>query len=95
MEYERKDYFEESEADDVNGFVIVAVEDGRYHIAEKWFKESAEEGTWLDYWIDESALLGRVEDGKCSKRAQVTDEQFDGICRKIDWYENESKELSA
>ena len=88
MEYEAKTYFAEEEYDDVKGFTVLEAKDGEYHIAEKWLAsqnddENASNDTWIDYWIPESDLLDRVEDGHCNPKGKLTDEQYDGVRAKI------------
>jgi hypothetical protein len=75
MEYETKTYFGEEEQDDVKGFTVLATDDGEYHIGEKWLKENGD-SIWMDYWIPEAQLLRRVEDGACTPKGQLSDEQF-------------------
>lgn len=89
MEYEEKDYFSEHEYDDVNGFAVVEVKNGKYHIAEKWFRSGEEDDEpveitkWIDYWVPESQLLDRVEAGLCEHKAKLTDDQYAAICEKV------------
>ncbi len=89
MEYEKQSYFEENEYDDVNGFVILATGDGMYTIAEKWFKDDEEEGTWIHYKVPEQDLLDRVEQEYCEFKAKVTDEQYKQVCQNAGWKRRE------
>jgi hypothetical protein len=85
MEYQTRTYFKENEAEDVKGFTVIDTneESGECHIAEKWSREDTQD-KWLQYWIPESQLLSRVEAGKCVEAAELTDEQFEAVCEKID-----------
>lgn len=104
MEHEDKTYFAENEYDDVKGFTILKAKDGEYHIAEKWLASSASEAdsdgegssppendTWIDYWIPESDLLSREEDGDCEKKGKLTDEQYEKVCESVEWYTDSAK----
>lgn len=85
MNYNARTYFTEREHDDVKGFTVLKAEDGDYHIAEKWLKEDGDD-RWLDYWVPESDLMDRVDDGLCEAKGSLTDEQFEAVCREVDWY---------
>lgn len=90
MEYDERTYFDEKEYDDVKGFTVIEAKDGRYHIAEKWLKEEGED-TWIDYWIPEGDLLGRVEGDKCEPKGQLTDDQFEAVCKMVGWRYDEQE----
>jgi len=85
MNYDSRTYFSENEYDDVKGFTILNAKNGDYHIAEKWLKEDGDD-RWLDYWVPESDLMDRVDDGLCEPKGTLTDEQFEAVCREVDWY---------
>jgi hypothetical protein len=111
MHYDARRYFTEDEYDDVKGFTLLKARDGDYHIAEKWLASTDEAGEsektasqisddrWLDYWVPESDLVDRVEDGLCEPKATLTDEQFEQVCKKVGWYteqfESEEPEVDA
>jgi hypothetical protein len=83
MEYEPQTFFEEHEEDEVNGFTLLATDDSRgYHIAEKWERES-KDSVWVDYWIPAEQFESRLDNGKCSKKATLTDEQFVRVCEQV------------
>lgn len=90
MEYDSRTYFDEIEHDDVKGFTILQGKDGRYHIGEKWLKESGDD-VWMDYWIQADDLSRRVENGDCEPKGTLTDEQFEGVCRKVGWRYDEGE----
>jgi len=97
MSYESQTYFQENEEPDVKGFTILRVDDGECHIAEKWLAGPENDNTedkWMSYWIPESDLDERVENGDCEKVGNLTDEQFTTVCEKVGWeeYSNEQKE---
>lgn len=82
MEYDTRAYFTEREADDVNGFIIVEVNEDsqQYRVAEKWERDESDGGpTWLTYWIREAALLERERSGSIDYRKQLNDKQFEGV----------------
>jgi hypothetical protein len=85
MDHQPRTYFTENEYDDVKGFTVLKVESGDYHIAEKWLKENGDD-CWLDYWVSESDLSDRVDDGLCEPKGKLTDAQFQEVCREVDWY---------
>lgn len=84
MKFDLKTYFTEHEEDNVKGFTIIGkvVEDNEYYIAEKWSKDG--DTKWADYYITEEALLARIEDKKCEKKATLTDDQYDAVCDKVE-----------
>jgi hypothetical protein len=90
MEHNERTYFTENEYDDVKGFTILSTDGNEYHIAEKWLASEANdnrsEDVWLDYWVPESDLQERVNAGFCEPKATLTEEQFEQVCRKVDWY---------
>lgn len=95
MEHESQTYFGEQEYDDVKGFTVLAAEDGEYHIAEKWLsteENNADEDAWIDYWVPESDLLSREEDGHCEKKGKLTDDQYEKVCQNVEWYTEEGVE---
>jgi hypothetical protein len=85
MEYEPKTYFKENEEQSVKGFTIVDTHEGdeEYLIAEKWMK-GEDDGRWMQYYIPEAQLLARVEDNACEEKAELTQEQYEAVCQKID-----------
>jgi len=85
MEHKAKTYFAEHEDDDVKGFTIIKTveEYDVYHVAEKWTREGAED-KWLQYEIPASQLKARISDGKCEKKATLSDEQFEKVRDCID-----------
>jgi hypothetical protein len=106
MEHKERTYFTENEYDDVKGFTVLKTQDGEYHIAEKWLASDAseadsegeassppenEEDVWLDYWIPESDLLSRVEEGLCEPKGTLTDEQYAAVCENVGWYTDEQE----
>jgi|APHM01.1.fsa_nt_gi hypothetical protein len=91
MEHDKQTYFTENEYDDVKGFTILAAGEGEYHIAEKWLKDDGDD-VWLDYWVPESDLLERATEGLCEAKAKLTDEQFEAVCQKVDWYTEQFEE---
>lgn len=90
--FETKDFFAEFEDPTVPGFFVIEVSDGdgpcrdradaqgAYRIAEKWNSPNAET-TWLTYWIPESKLQKRVDEGKCELISKATDKQFEGALK--------------
>lgn len=97
MEYEPRQFFKEHEHDEVKGFTVLEAQDGKYHIAEKWLASDAsgadsdsEDSSsasekWMDYWVAESDLLPRVERDECEPAAMLSDDQFEGVCKMVDW----------
>jgi hypothetical protein len=84
MKYEKQQFFSENQHDSVKGFTVLQAKDGKYHIAEKWLKEDGDD-KWMDYWVPESDLHNRTERGDCEPAAMLTDEQFEGVCKKVGW----------
>lgn len=98
MEYQERTYFEENEFDDVKGFTVLRAKDGKYHIAEKWLATEdnrAEEDAWIDYWIPESQLVERHDEGHCEPKGKLTDEQFQSVCELVGWYTDEEPQTAA
>lgn len=91
MEHKERTYFTENEYDDVKGFTVLKTQDGEYHIAEKWLKSGEQEDVWLDYWIPESDLLSRVDEGLCEPKGTLTDEQYAAVCENVGWYTDEQE----
>lgn len=92
MEHDKRSYFEENEYDDVKGFTVLKADDGEYHIAEKWLASEdndRSEDKWMDYWIPESDLLDRIEEGFCEFKGKLTDDQFAAVCEAVEWYTGE------
>lgn len=85
MEYDTRTYFTENESDEVKGFTVIDTNEDseEYHIAEKWSRAESED-KWLQYWIPESRLMARVEADKCEPKAELSDEQYETVCDKID-----------
>lgn len=85
MEYDIRTYFEEHEEPQVTGFTIMDTSDqtDRYHIAEKWNSDDGD-GQWVEYQIEEAALLQRVEDDECEPSATLTEAQYEKICQQVD-----------
>lgn len=94
MEYPRRTYFAEHEEESVKGFTIIKAQDGKYHLAEKWRRDGAED-KWIQYWITEEELLARVEDDKCEAKAKISPEQFKQVCEFVGFYEEEAEKVSA
>lgn len=94
MEHEAKTYFAEQEYDDVKGFTVLKAKDGRYQIAEKWLKEEGE-SRWISYWIPESDLLSRIEQGHCEPKGKLTDEQFEGVCKMVGFRAKSAEEVEV
>jgi hypothetical protein len=85
MEYEPQTFFEEHEEEAVSGFTLLATDSKRgYHIAEKWERESGE-SVWVDYWIPADEFEARIDNGHCSKKATLTDDQFARVCEQVEW----------
>jgi hypothetical protein len=85
MEYDTRTYFKEHDAEDVKGFTILEAKNAKYHIAEKWLAlDERTEDKWLDYWITEDDLASRVSDEKCEPVGTLSDDQFEGVCKKSD-----------
>lgn len=84
MEYEERTYFVENDYDDVKGFTLLEADSGQYHVGEKWLKDEGDD-VWISYWIPESDLVGRVEDGAATEKGKLTDEQFSRVCELVGW----------
>jgi len=86
MEHEVGTYFDEVECDDVHGFAVIgtATSAEEYHIAEKWYPNSADEERWSQYHIPADTLRERLDAGKCEKVGPLSDEQIASVCDKFD-----------
>lgn len=84
MEHEPRQFFNENDHDEVKGFTVLQAKNGKYHIAEKWLKEDGDD-KWMDYWVPEADLNRRIEQEKCEASASLSDEQFEGVCKKVGW----------
>lgn len=86
MEYQQATFFKEHEQDDVKGFTVLNTNDDHdtYHIGEKWLKSDGPD-VWMDYHIQESDLLERVEADHCEPVGHLTDEQFEAVCDEVGW----------
>lgn len=82
MEYNQKHYFREHGDATVDGFTIVETSEDQYRVAEQW--ERNDEPMWADYWIDESELLDRIERDVVEPVGEISDDQFDKLCKVAD-----------
>lgn len=83
MEYDTKTFFREHDDNRVSGFTIIEVGDGTYRMAEKW-ERPLKEPVWTSYWIPEEQLNDRLDKDLCEPVGQLSDEQFEAVCRNTD-----------
>lgn len=80
MRYQQGDFFADREDDTVRGFAIIETSDEKYRIAEKW-EPRTRDAAWVTYWITHETLHQRVDNDAAQRMKEMSDEQFDGICK--------------
>jgi len=84
MKYDAQTFFTEEEYENVSGFTVLAAREGRYHIAEKWEKDSGQD-RWIAYGVPASDFEQRVARGACEQKAELTEEQYSAVCEKVNF----------
>lgn len=83
MDYDRKQYFQEHDDPTVSGFTVIDTDpDEGYRVAEQWQRTHGNQ--WVAYWVSEDKLSERVAEGQCEAIGEVTDEQFEKICQRVE-----------
>jgi len=80
MELERGTFLSEHDDDTVSGMAIIETdpEIDKYRIAEKW-ERGPDDEVWNTYWLAESMLQERIDEGSVSVKGQLSDKQLNGI----------------
>lgn len=82
MEFEQGDYLTDTEEDCVKGTTVLGIDDGGYHLAEKWLREEKDD-IWIQYHVSEAEMEKRVESGSIVRKGSLTDEQFAQVAELV------------
>lgn len=83
MEYNRKQYLSDNTDPTVKGLTIIETDSTEgYRIAEKWNRSDG--STWVTYWIPAETLEQRATEGKVEPVGELSDKQFEQVCKLSD-----------